>query len=86
MITEEIPVKKIKDAKKPIPINQESPFKYEELFFSVTDHKSNITFANEVFVRISKYEQEDVIGQLHKLVRHPDMPRAVFNIFWDFPD
>jgi aerotaxis receptor len=84
MITEELKTKKIKDIQQPIPVNQESPFNYDELFFSVTDPKSNITFANDVFVRISKYEQEEVIGQLHKLIRHPDMPRAVFNIFWDY--
>ncbi|MEQ8525954.1 PAS domain-containing protein [Gracilimonas sp.] len=84
MLTEELPNTKIKDLKKPVPVNQESPFSFEELFISVTDSKSNITYANDVFVRISKYDHEEVIGQLHKLVRHPDMPRAVFNIFWDY--
>ena len=82
MLTEELP--KIKDLKKPIPLNQESAFNYEELIFSVTDLKSNITYVNEVFTRISKYPQEEAIGQLHKLIRHPDMSRAVFKIFWDF--
>lgn len=68
----------------PTAINQESPFKYDELFFSVTDPKSRITYANDVFVRISKYETEQVIGQLHNFIRHPDMPRSVFKIFWDY--
>ena len=86
MRTEELTKPKIKDFEKAVPVNVESPFKFEELFFSVTDPKSTISYANEVFVRISKYEQEEVIGQLHKLVRHPDMPRAVFNIFWDYLD
>ncbi len=83
MLTEEMTKTKIKDLKKPVPVNQENPFEFEELFFSVTDPKSTITYASEVFVRISKYEKEEVIGQLHKLIRHPDMPRSVFNIFWD---
>jgi len=74
---------KIKDFKKPIPTSQESPFKCDELFFSVTDLKSTMTFTNDVFVRVSRYEREELIGQLHKLIRHPDMPRAVFKIFWD---
>lgn len=74
---------KIKDFTKPEPINAESPFTFDELFFSVTDPKSTITFANDVFVRISKYEPQEVIGQLHKLIRHPEMPRSVFKIFWD---
>ncbi|MEL7833558.1 PAS domain-containing protein [Fodinibius sp. Rm-B-1B1-1] len=76
--------KKIKDFTYPTPTNQKSPFRYDELFFSVTDPKSNITFANEVFVRVSKYNNDEIIGQLHKLIRHPDMPRAVFKIFWDY--
>lgn len=77
------PKKKIKDVQRPKPTNVKSPFRYDELFFSVTDPKSHITFANEVFVRVSRYPEEEVIGQLHKLIRHPDMPRAVFKIFWD---
>ena len=75
--------KKIKDFNSPAPINRESPFEYNELFFSITDPKSTITYANEVFVRISKYEVGDVVGQLHKLIRHPDMPRSVFFEFWE---
>ncbi len=75
--------KKIKDIERPSPTNAQSPFRYDELFFSVTDSKSHITFANDVFVRVSKYTDNEIIGQLHKLIRHPDMPRAVFKIFWD---
>jgi len=74
---------KIKDFDKPEPINKESKFEYDELFFSVTDSKSTITFANDLFVRISKYTADEIIGQLHKLIRHPDMPRSVFHIFWE---
>lgn len=75
--------KKIKDISSPDPINRESRFEYHELFFSITDPKSTITYANDVFVRISKYEVDDIVGQLHKLIRHPDMPRSVFYEFWD---
>ncbi|WP_138429214.1 PAS domain-containing protein [Fodinibius saliphilus] len=77
-------LKRIKDFKQPTPTNKERPFEYHELFFSITDKKSHITFANDVFIRISGYEEEELIGVLHKLIRHPDMPRAVFNIFWNF--
>ena len=77
------PGKKIKDFNSPAPINRESPFEYNELFFSITDPKSTITYANDVFVRISKYEVDEVVGQLHKLIRHPDMPRSVFFEFWE---
>ncbi|WP_340103505.1 PAS domain-containing protein [Rhodohalobacter sp. 8-1] len=74
---------KIKDFSSPTPINRESRFEYNELFFSITDQKSTITYANDVFVRISKYNADNIVGQLHKLIRHPDMPRSVFYEFWD---
>jgi aerotaxis receptor len=84
MLTQELTNAKIKDLKKPVPVNQESPFGFEELFFSVTDPKSNITFANETFLKVSKYRQKEILGQLHKIIRHPDMPRAVFHVFWTY--
>jgi PAS domain S-box-containing protein len=64
-------------------IDMARPFEFEELFFSLTDRDSRILFANEVFVRISAYEIEEIDNQLHKVIRHPDMPRSVFKIFWD---
>lgn len=79
----QVKTNKIKDIERPSPVNSESSFEYDELFFSITDLKSNITFANEIFVRISKYKESEIIGQLHKIIRHPDMPRAVFEVFWD---
>ncbi|WP_138431360.1 PAS domain-containing protein [Fodinibius saliphilus] len=75
--------KKLKDLRTAVPTNQESPFKIYELFFSVTDPKSNMTFVNEIFQRVSKFDHDEIIGQPHKLIRHPDMPRALFKIFWD---
>lgn len=64
-------------------VNQERPFEFNELFFSITDPKSNILYANDVFIRISGYQTNEIVGELHKIIRHPDMPRSVFNIFWD---
>ncbi|MEO1021757.1 MAG: PAS domain-containing protein [Bacteroidota bacterium] len=77
-------VHKSKKHARPTPNTQESPFLFEEVFFSVTNPKSTITYANEVFIRVSKYEKEEIIGQPHNCIRHPDMPRCVFEIFWDF--
>jgi aerotaxis receptor len=69
--------------KKPTPNNKESFYDFHELFFSTTDQKGLIIDGNEVFVRVSGYEREDLIGAPHNTVRHPDMPRAVFKLFWD---
>ncbi|MCB0311484.1 MAG: PAS domain-containing protein, partial [Bdellovibrionales bacterium] len=39
---------------------------------------------NQVFVRLSKYSLPDLLGQPHNIIRHPDMPRAVFKLLWDY--
>ena len=47
---------------------------------STTDAKGRITYANPSFVDISGYA---LMGQAHNIIRHPDMPRGVFKLFWD---
>jgi aerotaxis receptor len=69
--------------KKPIPKNEESLFQFSELFFSRTDKRGVIQACNRVFTRVSGYQEEEMLGQPHNLVRHPDMPKAVFRLFWD---
>ena len=54
----------------------------EELIISRTDLKGIITYVNETFAEISGYEPNELIGQPHNIVRHPDMPRAVFEDLW----
>jgi len=62
---------------------KEAKFDIQELFFSITDHASTILSGNEVFVRISGYKKEELIGEFHNIIRHPDMPRVVFKLLWD---
>jgi len=71
------------DTKKEI-LTIESPFNFDELFFSVTDERSEILFANDVFLRVAKYSKEEILGEYHKVIRHPDMPKAAFRILWKF--
>jgi len=49
---------------------------------STTDLKGIITLVNEEFVRVSGYSREELLGQPHNLVRHPDMPPAAFADLW----
>ena len=65
------------------PTGAESPFGEEELIVSKTDLKGRITYANDVFLRVSQYALKDVLGEPHSLIRHPDMPRCVFKLLWD---
>ena len=50
--------------------------------YSQTDLKGRITEANAAFAEISGYSVEEMIGQPHNLVRHPDMPREAFADMW----
>lgn len=65
------------------PTGTESPFGEEELIVSKTDLKGRITYANDVFLRVSQFSLKEVIGAPHSLIRHPDMPRCVFKLLWD---
>lgn len=65
------------------PTGRLSPMGEEELIVSKTDPKGRITYANDVFVRVSQFKLRELIGAPHSIVRHPDMPRAVFKLLWD---
>lgn len=62
---------------------RERTFGDDEIIVSKTDLKGRITYANEIFLRIADYEEDEVIGQPHSMIRHPDMPRAIFKLLWD---
>jgi len=65
------------------PTGQERTFQPDEIIVSKTDLKGIITYANDVFIRVSGYGEEELLGQPHNLIRHPDMPRCVFKLLWD---
>jgi len=48
-----------------------------------TDLKGRITYANPAFVEISGFTLDELLGQPHNVVRHPDMPRDAFKDLWD---
>lgn len=61
----------------------EVPFGIEEIFFSRTDTRGVIQAGNSVFQRVSGYAWERLINAPHKIIRHGDMPKAVFHLLWD---
>ena len=65
------------------PSGREARFVDDEIIVSKTDLKGVITYANDVFQRVSGYTEAELIGQPHNLIRHPDMPGAVFKLLWD---
>jgi PAS domain S-box-containing protein len=64
------------------PTGIERTFSTDELIVSKTDTRGVITYANDVFLRVSGYSLDEVMGRPHNLIRHPDMPRAVFALLW----
>jgi len=62
---------------------QERFFSEDELIVTKTDLKGRITYANEVFLNIAGYGEQEILGKPHNIVRHPDMPRCVFKLLWD---
>jgi len=49
---------------------------------STTDLKSHITYCNPAFIAVSGYDREELMGQPHNIVRHPDMPVEAFRDMW----
>lgn len=66
------------------PLDSERQFAINEMFFSTTDGKGIITSGNDIFIRVSGFSREELIGEPHNIIRHPEMPRAVFKLLWDF--
>jgi len=63
---------------------KEQVFDKSEVLLSITDLKSHIKYANPEFCKIAGYTNEELKGQPHNLVRHPDMPEAAFKDLWSF--
>jgi aerotaxis receptor len=61
---------------------QEFPYPDGVTLMSITDTSSHITYANASFIRVSGYGDEELIGQPHNVVRHPDMPVEAFADMW----
>ncbi|GAB6074133.1 EAL domain-containing response regulator [Nautilia lithotrophica] len=55
----------------------------ESLIVSKTDLNGIITYVNDAFVEISGFKREELIGQPHNIVRHPDMKKEVFKDLWN---
>ena len=63
-------------------IDEEVPFEQGRFLYTRTDRRGVILSANSLFVSISDYSPDEVVGAPHKLVRHPLMPKGVFHLMW----
>lgn len=68
---------------RPIPINEEVLWDKSQTIMSRTDRYGVITNVNQTFVNVCGYSPNELIGQPHNLIRHPDMPQIAFKVLWD---
>lgn len=66
-----------------VPNNKERVMRENDFIVSKTDLKGRITYGNRIFIEFSGYSENELIGTQHNVIRHPDMPRAVFKLLWD---
>ena len=67
----------------PTPIDEEIILDPNKNIMSKTNPKGIIEYANEYFMAISGYEEFELMGQPHNVIRHPDMPKVIFKIMWE---
>lgn len=68
---------------RPIPINKEISLDASKVIMSKTDAKGIIEYANDYFMEICGYEEYELMGKPHNIIRHPDMPRTIFKLLWN---
>ncbi|HMK81448.1 MAG TPA: PAS domain-containing protein [Xanthobacteraceae bacterium] len=66
-----------------VPTTVEKFFHADDIIVSKTDLKGRITYANATFCAVAEYREDELLGQPHSIIRHPDMPRSVFKLLWD---
>ena len=55
----------------------------ENIIMSATNKKGIITSVSQAFSDITGYTREELIGNSHNIIRHPDMPKEIFTELWD---
>jgi len=69
--------------RKNLPVSQnEYPFPKGHTLVSTTDTKGRILYCNPMFIEVSGFSKEDLLGQPHNLIRHPEMPEEAFRDMW----
>jgi PAS domain S-box-containing protein len=67
---------------RPIILDKEIIFSKKKFIVSKTDIEGNILFVNKNFCDITGYGNKELMGQPHSVLRHPDMPKAIFYMIW----
>lgn len=60
----------------------EIPVHADDELVSSTDTRSILQFCNDRFSEVSGFTREELLGQPHNIVRHPEMPELVYKQLW----
>ena len=66
-----------------MPNNNEKHLSADEFIVSKTDKSGKLIYGNKIFIKISGYSENELLGQPHSILRHPDMPKIIFKYLWD---
>jgi len=55
-----------------------------DFIVSKTDLKGRLTYVNKIFIEMGEYSEDELLSKAHSIVRHPDMPKLIFKLLWDF--
>ena len=67
-----------------VPNNNEKFFDENKILVSKTDTKGIVRYANSEFLKIVGISEKELIGKPHNLIRHPDMPKVIFKMLWEY--
>ena len=68
--------------KKAVPTGKEIKLDSKKFIVSKTDTTGKIIYGNDYFTEVSGYKECELIGTPHNILRHPDMPQAIFYLMW----
>jgi len=68
----------------PSPTQNEVKLSSHKYIVSKTDAQGKIIYANDYFIEVSGYMEYELVGSPHNIIRHPDMPKAVFYLLWHY--
>lgn len=58
-------------------------FDPSDIIVSKTDQTGKISYCNRVFMKVAGYEEGQLLGAPHSILRHPEMPRCIFKLLWE---
>jgi len=67
---------------RPQPTSVERSLNEDDFIVSKTDLKGRIIYGNKMFIKLSGYDESELLNKPHSILRHPDMPKVIFKLLW----